>query len=121
MRLRHQNSLASKVFVEAVNETTLTDDAIILGACKKKNIKPSIVIVVVDRRHHVRFFPMNKQEADKSGNCKAGTVVDKDIVHPLEFEFYLQSHQGVLGTSRPAHYRVLHDDVGLTLVSNLNI
>lgn len=101
--------------------TTLTDDTIILEACEQKKIKPSIVIIAVDRRHHVRFFPMNKQEADNSGNCKAGTVVDKDIIHPLEFEFYLQSHQGVLGTSRPARYRVLHDDVELTLVSNLNI
>jgi eukaryotic translation initiation factor 2C len=37
-------------------------------------------------------------------------VVDTDIVHPIEFDFYLQSHAGLLGTSRPAHYVVLLDE-----------
>ena len=32
----------------------------------------------------------------------AGTVVDKDITHPLENAFYLTSHAGLKGTSRHA-------------------
>lgn len=81
-------------------------------------VKPAITVIVVGKRHHVRFFPINpanENEADrKSGNCKAGTVVDRDIVHPVELDFYLQSHAGLLGTSRPAHYNVLYDDSNFT-------
>jgi len=78
-------------------------------ACKETNIDPKITVIIVGKRHHVRFFP-TAGGGDKSGNCPAGTVVDRDVVHPTEFDFYLQSHGGLLGTSRPAHYSVLHDD-----------
>ena len=74
------------------------------------NPAPKITILVVGKRHHVRFFPMNQNEADKSGNCPAGTVVDTDVTNPAEFDFYLQSHGGLLGTSRPSHYNVLLDE-----------
>ena len=40
----------------------------------------------------------------------AGTAVDVGITHPTEFDFYLCSHQGIQGTSRPSHYHVLWDD-----------
>ncbi|KAG6917905.1 hypothetical protein DXG01_000514 [Tephrocybe rancida] len=73
-------------------------------ACAALNINAKITIIVVGKRHHVRFFPQNDRDGDRSGNCPAGTVVDRDIAHPTEFDFYLQSHGGLLGTSRPAHY-----------------
>jgi len=81
-------------------------------ACKRLGINPppKITVIVVGKRHHVRFFPMAQTEADRSGNCPAGTVVDRDVAHPTEFDFYLQSHGGLLGTSRPAHYNVLLDE-----------
>ena len=44
------------------------------------------------------------------GNIPAGTTVDVGITHPTEFDFYLCSHQGIQGTSRPSHYHVLWDD-----------
>ena len=43
-------------------------------------------------------------------NVLTGTVIDVDIVHPFQFDFYLCSHEGIKGTSRPAHYHVLYDD-----------
>jgi len=78
----------------------------------KGNLAPKLTVVVVGKRHHVRFFPTssNKNDSDQSGNCRAGTVVDREISHPTEFDFYLQSHAGLLGTSRPAHYNVLLDE-----------
>ncbi|KAJ3900104.1 argonaute-like protein [Lentinula edodes] len=75
--------------------------------CADLEISPKITFIIVGKRHHYRFFPsnpQNKTEADPKGNCLAGTVVDKGITHPLEFDFYLLSHGGLLGTSRPAHY-----------------
>ncbi|KAL0166440.1 hypothetical protein M9458_038284, partial [Cirrhinus mrigala] len=45
-----------------------------------------------------------------SGNVPAGTTVDSTITHPSEFDFYLCSHAGIQGTSRPSHYHVLWDD-----------
>ncbi|KAJ7180150.1 argonaute-like protein [Mycena crocata] len=73
-------------------------------ACASLNINPKITILVVGKRHHVRFFPQSERDADRSGNCRAGTVVDREVSHPTEFDFYLQAHGGLLGTSRPAHY-----------------
>ncbi|KIJ56900.1 hypothetical protein M422DRAFT_23034 [Sphaerobolus stellatus SS14] len=75
-------------------------------------LTPRLTVIVVGKRHHVRFFPTNnsREQADNSGNCKAGTIIDRDVTHPTEFDYYLQSHAGLLGTSRPAHYNVLLDE-----------
>lgn len=54
----------------------------------------------------LRFKTQEQKDADRSGNCPAGTVVDREIGHPTEFDYFLQSHGGLLGTSRPAHYSV---------------
>ena len=53
---------------------------------------------------------MNKADSNRSGNCPPGTVVDSNITHPVEFDFYLQSHASSNGTSRPTHYHVLIDE-----------
>ncbi|KAJ7932840.1 ribonuclease H-like domain-containing protein [Mycena leptocephala] len=76
----------------------------IKAACQELKIDPRITLIIVGKRHHIRLFPINDKNADRSGNCPAGTVVDRDVGHPTEFDFYLQSHAGILGTSRPAHY-----------------
>jgi hypothetical protein len=89
-------------------------------ACKKLGFKANITLIVVGKRHHVRFFPRSSNEGDRSGNCPAGTVVDSDVVNPVEFDFYLQSHGGLLGTSRPAHYNVLLDENKFTYVVTLS-
>ncbi|KAJ7228592.1 argonaute-like protein, partial [Mycena pura] len=83
---------------------------LIKKACASLGISPKITILVVGKRHHVRFFPQSERDGDRSGNCRAGTVVDREVAHPTEFDFYLQSHGGLLGTSRPAHYSVLYDE-----------
>lgn len=46
-----------------------------------------ITSVVVQKRHHNLFFLMQKGQADRSGNCPPGTVVDTGIVHPFQFDF----------------------------------
>ncbi|KAL1421033.1 hypothetical protein MTO96_023555 [Rhipicephalus appendiculatus] len=82
-------------------------------ACLKleTDYKPGITFVVVQKRHHTRLFCSDKKEQiGKSGNIPAGTTVDLGITHPTEFDFYLCSHAGIQGTSRPSHYHVLWDD-----------
>ncbi|KAL6566896.1 argonaute 5 [Orobanche minor] len=78
---------------------------------------PKVTFVVVQKRHHTRLFPSNhgdRRTTDRSGNILPGTVVDTKICHPHEFDFYLCSHAGIQGTSRPAHYHVLFDEIGFT-------
>lgn len=53
--------------------------------------------------------PFRSRDQDKSGNVFPGTVVETGICHPLEWDFYLMSHGGLQGTSRPAKYHVLWD------------
>lgn len=82
-------------------------------ACMKLELeyRPGITYIVVQKRHHTRLFCADKKEqSGKSGNIPAGTTVDSHITHPTEFDFYLCSHQGIQGTSRPSHYHVLWDD-----------
>ncbi|XP_026933771.1 protein argonaute-2 isoform X6 [Sagmatias obliquidens] len=82
-------------------------------ACIKleKDYQPGITFIVVQKRHHTRLFCTDKNErVGKSGNIPAGTTVDTKITHPTEFDFYLCSHAGIQGTSRPSHYHVLWDD-----------
>ncbi|KAL0905376.1 hypothetical protein M5K25_023791 [Dendrobium thyrsiflorum] len=74
---------------------------------------PPVTFVVVQKRHHTRLFANNhndQRSVDRSGNILPGTVVDSKICHPTEFDFYLCSHAGIQGTSRPAHYHVLWDE-----------
>ncbi|XXG68940.1 hypothetical protein AAC387_Pa06g1922 [Persea americana] len=79
-------------------------------AIESDGYKPTITVVVAQKRHLTRLFPMNEREGGKSGNVPPGTVVDKIIVHLDEFDFYLNSHYGSIGTSKPTHYHVLWDD-----------
>uniref|UniRef100_A0A0E0KHH6 Piwi domain-containing protein n=1 Tax=Oryza punctata TaxID=4537 RepID=A0A0E0KHH6_ORYPU len=74
---------------------------------------PPVTFVVVQKRHHTRLFPEDhraRDQMDRSGNILPGTVVDTKICHPSEFDFYLCSHSGIQGTSRPTHYHVLFDE-----------
>ncbi|OLL23587.1 Protein argonaute [Neolecta irregularis DAH-3] len=75
--------------------------------------KPSILICVVTKRHHTRFFPSSSTVADRNGNVRPGLIVSSGITHPVDYDFYVQSHSALKGTARPAHYYVLHDDIGI--------
>ncbi|KAB1227351.1 Protein argonaute 5 [Morella rubra] len=88
-------------------------------ACQslEEGYMPSVTFVVVQKRHHTRFFAAdhrNHNQTDWSGNVLPGTVVDTTICHPTEFDFYLNSHAGIQGTSRPTHYHVLYDENGFS-------
>ncbi|KAF9194167.1 hypothetical protein BGZ50_006646 [Haplosporangium sp. Z 11] len=106
--LFYRDGVSESQFAEVLK----TEVAALQSACQRleADYRPKITFVVVQKRHHARFFPAKRTDGDQRGNCHPGTVVDTEIVHPTGFDFYLQSHAGRLGTSRPAHYIVLYDD-----------
>lgn len=78
--------------------------------------KVKITMVVVQKRHHTRFFPGQSGIGDpKNNNVPAGTIVDTEITHPNEWQFYLVSHQSIQGVARPTKYCVLHDDSNISV------
>lgn len=75
---------------------------------------PKITFIVVQKRHHTRFFPppgsgLGKNDP-RNNNVPPGTVVDNEITHPNECQFYLVSHQSIQGVAKPTKYCVLKDD-----------
>ncbi|CAF1246863.1 unnamed protein product [Rotaria sp. Silwood1] len=72
---------------------------------------PQLAFIVVKKRHNTRFF---LYDGNETMNVQAGTVIDQSIIHPSQFDFYLCSQAAIMGTSRPALYHVLHDDIGFS-------
>ena len=79
---------------------------------------PKVSVIVVGKRHHTRFYPTRVEDADYnpqrqkgSWNPLPGTIVDRGIAGRILREFWLQAHQGLQGTARPAHYVVIKDDI----------
>ncbi|CAF2623092.1 unnamed protein product [Rotaria sp. Silwood2] len=90
------------------------------NACKAlymNNPLPKITFIVVKKRHNTRFFvrePNPNSNIKIMNNVQPGTVVYTDIVHPQGFDFYLNSHAAIQGTSRPILYHVLYDEIGFS-------
>ncbi|KAJ7052794.1 argonaute-like protein [Mycena amicta] len=78
------------------------------------NYNPKLTIVICGKRHHTRFYPADAADAAGDGNPKAGTVVDRGVTAVYDFDFFLQAHGGLQGTTRPTHYYVVHDEIGFT-------
>ncbi|KAF7948462.1 uncharacterized protein EAE97_003873 [Botrytis byssoidea] len=72
-----------------------------------------ITLLVVTKRHHTRFFPLNLNKSTK--NVSGGLVVDKHIINPNQMSFFLQNHDSPLGTAKSAYYTVIANQCELTL------
>ncbi|KHJ43423.1 piwi domain protein [Trichuris suis] len=80
----------------------------------RQDYSPKLTMVVVQKRHHTRFFKQTISPKDKCAqqNIPPGTVVDIGPVSAKLFDFFLCSHVGIQGTSKPCQYTVLYDDNG---------
>ncbi|KAL5606798.1 hypothetical protein BROUX41_003178 [Berkeleyomyces rouxiae] len=74
---------------------------------KTQGINPLFTVIIATKRHHIRFFP---ERGDRNSNPLPGTLVERDITHPSQFDFYLCSHVAIQGTARPVHYHVILDE-----------
>nr|AIY24303.1 Argonaute 2 [Laodelphax striatellus] len=95
------------------NQVLSAELTAIRQACRSlnENYKPGITFLVVQKRHHTRFFPMHDRDKEgRLGNVPAGTIVDTQITHKTETDFYLVSHASIQGTARPTKYHLLWDD-----------
>ncbi|KAJ6618351.1 argonaute-like protein [Mycena sp. CBHHK59/15] len=101
----------AKVEVEEIQVIYEAFDELWTGM-KLKAPKPKLTFTVVGKRHHVVFFPLSQNDAvsDRTGNCRAGLVVDQGLSNPQLPDFYLQSHSAIKGTSRSGHYTILKDE-----------
>ncbi|CAA0259596.1 unnamed protein product [Arabidopsis thaliana] len=81
---------------------------------EKNGYNPKITVIVAQKRHQTRFFPATNNDGSDKGNVPSGTVVDTKVIHPYEYDFYLCSHHGGIGTSKPTHYYTLWDELGFT-------
>ena len=77
---------------------------------KKKGL-PRMTILVVGKRHHTRFYPTEKDKMDQNGNCRNGTIVDRHVTEARNWDFFLQAHNALQGTARPAHYFIVLDEI----------
>ncbi|XP_055531383.1 protein argonaute-2 isoform X2 [Wyeomyia smithii] len=73
--------------------------------------KPNVTFIVVQKRHHARFFPTGGFLTEgKNNNVQPGTIVDRHITAPNQYQFFLVSHAAVQGVAKPTKYCVLYDD-----------
>ncbi|KAK3010746.1 hypothetical protein RJ639_011299 [Escallonia herrerae] len=83
----------------------------IIEACKFLDEQwcPKFMVIVAQKNHHTKFFQTNSPD-----NVPPGTVIDNKVCHPKNNDFYLCAHAGMIGTTRPTHYHVLHDELGFS-------
>jgi eukaryotic translation initiation factor 2C len=74
------------------------------------DFKPKFTVVICTKNHHFRIFPLDKAAMDRNGNPVPGMVVDRDITHPMQWDFYLNSHSAIQGTARQVRYHVIWDE-----------
>ncbi|CAH0750232.1 unnamed protein product [Diatraea saccharalis] len=112
---QHQKALPKKIFVfrDGVSEGQFaqvmnSELQAVHNAYKTMagpNAKPEVLFLLVQKRHHTRLFLPNSPD-----NVDPGTVVDTNIVHASELDFYLVSHQAIKGTARPTRYHAVCND-----------
>ena len=72
----------------------------------KPDYKPKLTVFSVNKKTELKFF-----EKHNGGykNLPSGTVIDKQVISPEVFEFYLQCPDVDRGTGSPVHFLCLHN------------
>ncbi|KAJ6727540.1 EUKARYOTIC TRANSLATION INITIATION FACTOR 2C [Salix purpurea] len=83
----------------------------IIEACNflDENWCPKFMVIIAQKNHHTKFF-----QSGSPDNVPPGTVIDNKVCHPRNNDFYMCAQAGMIGTTRPTHYHVLHDELGFS-------
>uniref|UniRef100_A0AC34Q5F9 Piwi domain-containing protein n=1 Tax=Panagrolaimus sp. JU765 TaxID=591449 RepID=A0AC34Q5F9_9BILA len=83
---------------------------------------PKVAYIGYHRAHNIRFMrtefdpdyqnPDGNQDDELKWNLPVGTVIDQKIVNPNCF--FLVTHCAVMGTTKPARYTIVCDDIPIT-------
>lgn len=93
------------------HEVPVIKDVIFKGSGEKS--PPKITVIIANKRHHIRAAPPADQKAsmDKNGNALPGTLIERDVTSPHDWDFLLISHVALQGTAKPVHYHVIKDEM----------
>ncbi|KAJ6019033.1 hypothetical protein N7522_001100 [Penicillium canescens] len=85
----------------------------IAHACGQSIWAGKLCVVVANKRHHIRGFPdpSSRITSDPNGGCLPGTMIDRDVTSPNEWDFLLYTHIALQGTARPVYYHVLLNEI----------
>lgn len=77
--------------------------------------RSKLILLVVNKVHSVRLMPKNPDPHAPAAqqNLRPGVVVDQQIVDPAWPEFFLNSHNTLLGTAKVPRYSILANDAGV--------
>jgi hypothetical protein len=78
----------------------------VLHAAPAVAVLAQVTYVVVSRNHGTRLFPTTEADSLK-GNVMPGTVLDTQLVAPLRFEMFLNTHAGIQ-VCRPVQILYVH-------------
>ncbi|OKL60549.1 hypothetical protein UA08_04065 [Talaromyces atroroseus] len=92
-------------------EVPVIKDVIFNGSGDK--VPPKITVVIGNKRHHIRGAPRptDKTAGDKNGNALPGTLIERDVTSPHDWDFLLIAHVALQGTAQPVHYHVIRDEM----------
>jgi eukaryotic translation initiation factor 2C len=56
---------------------------------EKYHAEVKFTVIICSKRHRVRFFPKENDNVagDRRGNPHPGTLVERDVTHPFEYDF----------------------------------
>lgn len=75
-----------------------------------KNKGIELTYMIINKRHHTRFFSDTPSTVDRNKNIISGSIIDNTIIDKNRFQFYIVSQTSFQGTIHPACYTVLYED-----------
>ena len=74
----------------------------------EKDYKPKLTIFSVNKKTELKFF--EKHNGGGYKNLPSGTVIDRQVISPELFEFYLQCPEVDRGTGSPVHFLCIYNN-----------
>ncbi|CAF4038008.1 unnamed protein product [Rotaria sp. Silwood2] len=113
-RVGEQYPARGKISLEIIKDLYQMSTDLLKLFAQRNGCFPNKIVFYRDGVDDGHFQKVLDNEIRALQNACKGTVVDTDIVHPQGFDFYLNSHAAIQGTSRPILYHVLYDEIGFS-------